>query len=281
MNSIGIGNINQLFKPDLNINTSFGTGGLNQQSAKIDNDKSIFEALNNNSGPQMFNDPFKFDIANPAVGANTANPALDVGASIEAFMQMLMALLNNLAPKAQLQDNQLNNGLPTAGAQAVAPAATQIGAPALAPVAGTLNKQATGDNSGKLAQALALVKDYAAKTGNPRLIQALQDGKLQISGSDLPEFALGMQEGNSIQLNNKHMNSRSVEQIASTIVHELNHYAKGSTQNSLQEEMESEQMAEDFLDFTGKGEFNDTNETALIDKSVRQRYSGMGLPETA
>lgn len=271
MNSIG--NLNQLFKPDFNINANFDTGGVNRQSSKIDNDTSIFGALKNDSGPQMFNDPFKFD---------AAAPALDINNPIDAFIQLLATLLSSLVPKTQ--DNQLNNGLPTAptGAQAITPAAIQIGSPALAPTAGTaaLNKQATGDGTGKLDQALALVKDYAVKTGDPKLIQALQDGKLQISATNLPENILGLQDQNSIQVNNKHMNSRSVEEIASTLVHELNHFALNET-NSLKQEMDSEQMAEDFLDSLGKGEFNDTQEKALIDASVRQRYSGMGLPETA
>ena len=35
------------------------------------------------------------------------------------------------------------------------------------------------------------------------------------------------------------------------------------------------------MDYLGKGEFADGNEDALIDASVRRRYAGMGLSETA
>ncbi|OGI02582.1 MAG: hypothetical protein A2104_10365 [Candidatus Melainabacteria bacterium GWF2_32_7] len=260
---------NTIGNMDLLLNKNFSLGGNpvqgTPQGQGNKNDISIFEALKNDSKPQSFSNDFsKFD---------TQAPALDTNETLKSFIQTLMTLVSNLAAKNQIQNNPA--AAPTATQGALTPPATNPTTPTLGG-----DKQVQGDKTGKLSQAMQLVKDYVQKTGNLKLMQALQDPKLQIMGADLPAMALGMQEDNTIQLNNKNMDQRSVEEIASTLIHELNHYSLNTT-NSLKQEMQCEQIAEDFLDYLGKGEFDDANEVAQIDESVRTRYKGMGLPETA
>lgn len=283
MNSIGVPKI----KPTIN---NFNSQEINNKKTTNEkqnlNDKSIFEALKEKSGPQIFSEQNQQNTAK-----NTTEDQNIL--SLEALIQLLLSLLNGQnfqnTAKPTLSENSPLISFPTT------PATSNIFKNNTNPITANQTvatnpepKQTTNNNiftnqtknntfSDKLTNSITMIKDYLQNTGNTKLLNSLNDSNLKISENNLQSNILGLQQGNSITLNSSFINNSGTEEIAGVLLHEVNHFSKGSTKNSIQEEKESEILRESFLDSKGKGTYNEQNENSLIEESVRRRYAG--LPE--
>lgn len=242
---------NNYIKPFTNLDPGAGNpqGTVGQQA-----DKSIFEGVLNGSKLLQSFDTNNLTSTDP-LNLNTNEESLL--AQVTALIKIiLLGIINN---EPNIQPQAVDQGL-----------AAPVQLTQNTPTNTTSEKPAK--TTGKLEQAVQIVRNYLQNKGDNKLLSELDGGKLNLQEAQLQSNILGMQQGDDITISSNVVDNTSAEDIAGILLHELNHFSKHSNTNSLAEEREGEMLREDLLDSVGKGEYTEESELQQITASVKVRY---------